>query len=122
MIRSLDKQLIPLGLSYGRYAYLFALYIQDGRSQQDLANSVGTDKAAATRALSKLAADGLIERMPDPADKRAVKVYVTGLGKAQRPLLEKAASDAIEDLTDGLDPEQQQQLRALLAAACQLEP
>ncbi|MFN9908655.1 MAG: MarR family transcriptional regulator, partial [bacterium] len=59
-LRMLERELTPMGLGPGRYLYLFALYIEDGRSQQALAVMVAADKAAATRALERLEADGYV--------------------------------------------------------------
>ena len=121
LIRSLDQELLKIGLSYGRYAYLFALYAQDGRSQQDLADSIGTDKAAATRALARLESDGLIRRASDVLDKRVVRVHLTAQGKKLRPQLEQAAEAAIREITRGLSDTQRAAFADLLAAACFME-
>ena len=118
MLRELDRQLAPLGLGPGRYPYLFALYVEDGRSQQALADAVGTDKAAATRALLRLAADGYVRREADRADRRVQRVYLTAKGRRQRVLLEHAAAHTIAALTAVLAPAERSRLRRLLRTLC----
>jgi DNA-binding MarR family transcriptional regulator len=115
MLKQLERQLAPLGLGPGRYLYLFALYIEDGRTQQELADAVVSDKAAAARALSRLESDGYIRRLPDPHDRRLVRAWLTARGKAQRALLERAATDTIETLTAALSPRDRRALKRLLA-------
>lgn len=80
--------LAPLELGPGRYLYLFGLYIQDGRKQQDLADAIGVDKAAVTRALARLEQAGLIKRKNDSNDRRATRVYLTAKARKLRPQLE----------------------------------
>lgn len=115
MMKQLDRQLAPLELGPGRYLYLFALYIRDGRRQQELADLVGTDKAATTRALVRLEKNGYIKRVPDPDDGRATRVQLTDKGRKLRPTLEAAAQTSMEVITAGLEGEERQQLKNLLA-------
>lgn len=114
MLRELDRELTPLGLGPGRYPYLFALYVEDGRSQQALADAVGTDKAAAARALARLEADGYVRRASDPVDRRVLRAFLTPKGKRLRGVLERAAAATIAALTAPLAPAERAQFRALL--------
>ncbi|MCB1702450.1 MAG: MarR family transcriptional regulator [Pseudomonadales bacterium] len=115
MMKQLERELAPLNLGPGRYLYLFGLYIRDGRRQQDLADTIGVDKAAATRALSRLEACGYVSRRADKGDGRAMLVYLTPKGRELRSELEAAASHCIENLTRELAEQERQELRRLLA-------
>lgn len=115
MIRLLDRELAPLDLGHGRYLYLFSLYNFDGRKQQELADIIGTDKAACTRALSKLELAGMIKRQPDKKDRRAMRVYLTGKGRRLRPRLEAVLENSITSFTGTLNASERGQLRRLLA-------
>jgi DNA-binding MarR family transcriptional regulator len=114
LLKQLERELAPLGLGPGRYPYLFALYIEDGRSQQALADVVVADKAAAARALARLEADGYIRRAPDTADRRALRVYLTARSRRLRPVIERAAASTIAALTAALAEPERAQLRQLL--------
>ncbi len=115
MLKHLDRELAPHGLGPGRYAYLFALYVEDGRTQQALADAVGADKAAAARALARLEADGYIRRTADPHDRRMVRAFLKPRGRRLRTVLEQAALDSIEGLTKHLDESERRDLKRLLA-------
>lgn len=115
MMKLLDVELAPLELGPGRYLYLFGLYIEDGRRQQELADTIGVDKAAAARALSRLEQDGYVRRRADPQDRRYMRVYLTPRGRHLQPQLEQAAAQCIDSMTSMLDSEERGQLRGLLA-------
>ena len=115
LTKLLDRELAPLDLGHGRYLYLFGLYIADGRKQRELADIIGSDKAAVTRALVRLEQSGYVQRRADPRDGRATRVYLTAKGRRLRPTLEAAASAAIESLTRPLNEPERETLRSLLA-------
>ena len=115
MIKLLDQELAPLDLGHGRYLYLFSLYLRGDRRQQELADLVGADKAAAARALARLEAAGYVVRRPDAKDGRAVRVDLTPRGRALRPRLEQAAENSIKSFTAGLTDPERGELRRLLA-------
>lgn len=115
MIKLLDQELAPLDLGHGRYLYLFSLYLRGGRRQQELADLIGADKAAAARALARLEAAGYVVRCPDTRDGRAVRVDLTPRGLALRPRLEQAAENSIKSFTAGLTDAEHNELRRLLA-------
>ena len=115
-IRMLERELAPLQLGPGRYLYLFALYIEDGRSQQSLANAVSADKAAATRALTRLESDGYVQRTPCVGDRRIIRVHLTPRGRMLREVLERAATRANDTLLATLSTDDRERLRVMLRA------
>lgn len=74
----------PLGLTVIEWYILRALYEQDGQHASELANAVGRAATSFTPNLDKLANKGLVERRPDPSDRRAVRIYLTDLAEKQR--------------------------------------
>jgi DNA-binding MarR family transcriptional regulator len=115
MMKLLDNELAPLDLGHGRYLYLFSLYVRGGRKQQELADIIGADKAAAARALSRLEAAGYIRRERDPRDGRAMRVYLTPKGAELRPRLEAAAASSIDSFTGVLAADERAEFKRLLA-------
>lgn len=113
-LKRLERRLAPLALGPGRYLYLFALYLEDGRSQQSLADAVSADKAAATRALARLEADGYVRRSADASDRRVSRVFLTAKGLALRGVLEEAAREVNDALLAPLAPRERDTLRELL--------
>jgi DNA-binding MarR family transcriptional regulator len=54
----------------------------EGLRQGDLADRAGLTKQAVQQFVDELAADGIVERQPDPADARARRVALTDAGRA----------------------------------------
>lgn len=87
-LRNLDQvygQVVePLGLTVIEWYILRALYEQDGQHASELARAVGRAATSFTPILDKLQNKLLIERKPDPADRRAVRIYLTAKAQSMR--------------------------------------
>lgn len=82
--RALDKTLAASGLSDATWAPLMHLAeMGDGIRQIELAARVGLDTSTLVRLLDLLADRGLIERQPDPTDRRAHLIVLTPAGRAE---------------------------------------
>lgn len=94
-LRNLDQiygQVVePLGLTVIEWYILRALYDQDGQHASELARAVGRAATSFTPILDKLQNKGMIERRPDPADRRAVRIYLTVKGAQLRDRVLQAA-------------------------------
>lgn len=67
-----------------------------------------------TNRVDRLASRGLVERLPDPADRRGVLVRLTPDGKATVDSAFEALLAAEREFLDGLSDDQQRQLTDLL--------
>jgi DNA-binding MarR family transcriptional regulator len=67
-----------------------------------------------TNRVDRLATRGLVERLPDPRDRRGVLVRLTDAGRATVDGAMSGLLDRERDLLTGLDATEQQQLAALL--------
>lgn len=114
LMKHLDRELAPLQLGPGRYQYLFGLYVEDGRKQQDFADRLGLDKAAVTRSLARLEDDGYVRRQADKEDGRVTRVYLTAKGRRVQGTLEVAAEKSVAALAAPLSRSERQTLRELL--------
>jgi DNA-binding MarR family transcriptional regulator len=80
-LRNMDQlyrqSMQSLGLSVIELYILRALYERDGQHASELARAVGRAATSFTPNLDKLQNKGLIERRPDPGDRRAVRIYLT---------------------------------------------
>jgi DNA-binding MarR family transcriptional regulator len=72
-----EQETQPLGLSVIEWYILRSLYEQDGQHPSQLAHAVGRPATSFTPLLDGLESKGLIERRPEPADRRAVRIYLT---------------------------------------------
>jgi DNA-binding MarR family transcriptional regulator len=82
--RLLDMEqpiLVRHGVSMWAYVVLTALKESPMRTQAALAASIGADKTRLIPVLDDLQTRGLIEREPDPADRRVRLLGLTGAGR-----------------------------------------
>lgn len=105
-----DQRARHFGISRAQWGVLVRLDHQEGLKQSELAEILDLQPISLTRLLDRLAANGLIERRPDPNDRRANRLY---LRPAARPLLEQLAKlgrDMMEHVMAGLDTETNEHL------------
>lgn len=79
---------------------LMLLGREEGLTVQTFAEHMGLEKTWASRLLVRMEQDGLVERAPNPADSRSLRLGLTSKGKAQqRKLSESLNEHAIDLLT-----------------------
>ena len=78
-----EKFLVEHGLSHGRFAILMYLNRAPDTpvNQTHLAEAYGVAKATVTGLIDGLERDALVERLPDPNDRRASLVQLTARGR-----------------------------------------
>ena len=79
---SLRDEMSVLGLTTPKMRALAVLSVIDGPLIRELAVYAVTDPSTLSRALDQLQTEGLIRRESDPADSRAVRVFITDTGRA----------------------------------------
>jgi MarR family transcriptional regulator for hemolysin len=99
-----DQKARQYGQTRAQWAVLLKLERHEGLKQSDLAEYLDIQPITLTRLVDRLCENGLIERRPDPNDRRAKRLYLT---PAARPLLDRIA-EQVEELAGtvlaGLDP------------------
>jgi len=81
-----DHKASQFGITQAQWTVLARLDRFEGLKQSELAEMLDLQPITLTRLLDRLCANGLIERRPDPNDRRANRLYLT---PAARPLLER---------------------------------
>src|SRR5258708_2841649 len=107
-----DHAAARYGMNRAKWAVLARLDRFEGLKQAELAEMLDLQPISLTRLLDGLADSGLIERRPDPDDRRAKRLYLTA---DARPLLERLTElgeDLMETALAGLD---RAEVAALLA-------
>ncbi|NEE01045.1 MarR family winged helix-turn-helix transcriptional regulator [Phytoactinopolyspora halotolerans] len=84
------------------------------RSQLALAQHLGVDRTVMTYLLDDLVAAGLVERQPDPADRRARRIVATDEGRELQRRLESHLAAAEDHLLSSLSDDERSTLRTLL--------
>ena len=77
MLRSLQLRLAPHGVPIGMWFFLRALWEEDGLSQREISDRVGTTAATAVEQLRNMEASGMVVRRPSEADRRKVHFFLT---------------------------------------------
>jgi MarR family transcriptional regulator, lower aerobic nicotinate degradation pathway regulator len=97
------------------YRLLAALEEFGPASQAALSRRTGIDRSDVVAALNDLAERGLVERSPDPADRRRNVITITPAGTEQLRLLDRVVGDVQDKLLAPLSPAERDQLTDLLA-------
>lgn len=115
--RAIDKALRPLGLSFGDFDVINTLRRRGepaGTNPKVLAASALITSGAMTSRLDRLERAGLLERHPDPYDRRAVLVRLTPIGEERATHALKAVLAADRRFLDPLSPDDHKVVAAAL--------
>jgi len=110
-----DYKAAQFGITRAQWAVLVRVDRSEGLNQSELAEVLDLQPITLTRLLDKLCDSGLIERRPDPADRRAKRLYLT---PAARPLLERLSflgEETMANTLAGVDGESVLQMVSKLA-------
>jgi DNA-binding MarR family transcriptional regulator len=83
-------------------------------TQLALAQQLGIDRTVMTYLLDDIERAGLVERRPDPADRRARRVIVTEKGQSLVATLQQELRHVEDQVLSGLFAEERETFRALL--------
>jgi DNA-binding MarR family transcriptional regulator len=104
----LEEALAGVGLSGAKHAALSFLVAQNQpMSLSELAEKLTCVRSNITQLVDRLEADGLVKRIDDPADRRAVRAEVTRLGRERHAagwrVIKPVLQDVAEELSE-IDP------------------
>ena len=97
-----DQASKELGMTRAQWFVLSRVQHSEGIKQAELAGMCDLQPITLTRLIDRLCESGLIERRPDPNDRRANRLY---LKPAAKPLLDRLAdlgTDMMQIVLDGL--------------------
>jgi MarR family transcriptional regulator for hemolysin len=95
-----DYRAAQFGMTRAQWAVLARVDRAEGLNQSELAETLDLQPITLTRLLDKLCDSGLIERRPDPTDRRAKRLFLT---PAARPLLERLGALGEETMANALN-------------------
>lgn len=104
MRRSFDARARQIGVTRPQWRVLSVLRRFEGINQGGLADLLEVEPITVCRMVDRLQEAGLVERRPDPEDRRSWRLYLTA--KAQnlvgqlRPLAEEMLNEALEGVSD----------------------
>jgi DNA-binding MarR family transcriptional regulator len=108
----------PKGMSFARANLLFAVYAarQNETSSRmvDISLDLGVTARTLTTMVDALEKQELVERVPDPNDRRAIQLEITGAGEALIEPLAQALDSACEAVMGPLDDAERRILLRIL--------
>jgi MarR family transcriptional regulator for hemolysin len=111
-----DHEARRFGMTRAKWAVLARLDRFEGLKQAELAEMLDLQPISLTRLLDGLADNGLIERRPDPDDRRAKRLFLTPAARPLLAQLTELGEDLMETALDGLAPTDVAALLASLGA------
>lgn len=112
--RVLQQRIGQLGLTLGTWYFLRALWEEDGLSQRELSQRIGTMEPTTVSALNSMERLGLVHRERDPNDKRRRRVFLTDYGRSLRGQALSLLGDLDREALEGFGSPEVGQLYALL--------
>ncbi|MGP4094855.1 MarR family winged helix-turn-helix transcriptional regulator [Nonomuraea sp. KM90] len=112
--RLVDQALAAIGARRYHYALLAALAEFGPASQASLGRRTGIDRSDIVATVNQLAERGLVERSPDPGDRRRNIITVTPEGTRHLEELDRLISGAQDELLASLTATEREQLVGLL--------
>jgi MarR family transcriptional regulator for hemolysin len=98
----IDQRAKGRGTTRAQWIVLFRLRQQEGLSQVDLADVLELQPISLVRLLDRLVEHGLLERRPDPRDRRANRLFLTASGRQLvddlDSLRDSIAIDVLQDI------------------------
>jgi DNA-binding MarR family transcriptional regulator len=108
--------LAPLGISGRELAVLTVIAEQPPASQLQIATRMGVDRTTMVALIDDLERKGLVERRPDPADRRRNVIALTARGRSTTDQGAAAAGDAERQFLGSLDDSDVAVIRRALRA------
>ncbi len=93
---------------------LMSLWNEEGLRAVELARRAGLEPSTTTGLLDRMEADGLIERRPDPTDRRALTIHLTAQGRALREPVLGVVARMLARATRGISPQRLDDAREVL--------
>ena len=113
--KAFGRRAASLGVTGAQWKVLFKLTLRPGLRQTDLADMLDIEPITLTRIIDRLQEAGLVERTPDPADRRAWRLHVTAKAQPVVGKLRAIADEMTAEAFAGIDPTDIETTRRVLA-------
>ncbi|MBA2624231.1 MAG: MarR family transcriptional regulator [Acidimicrobiia bacterium] len=114
--RLLQARIDPHGVTLGMWYFLRVLWEEDGLTQRELSQRVGTVEPTTVTAINAMVARGLVRREANPADRRKRHIHLTEEGRWLRATLLPHAAEVNRIASRGIPDADMARLRTALAA------
>lgn len=121
--KAFGRRVASIGVTGAQWKVLFKLTLKPGLRQTDLADLLDIEPITLTRIIDRLQEAGLVERTPDPTDRRAWRLHVTEKAQPVVEQLRAIANEMTAETFAGISPKDIETTRRVLAQvrerACQ---
>ena len=114
LLRHLEARLRPLGFAMSHLPVLRALARGEALAQKNLAKIARVEPPTMAEMLARMERDGVVQREPNPDDRRGILISLSESARARIPLARAALVDAEREAMAGLSDAEQRLLRELL--------
>lgn len=115
MLDDYDRMILEeYHLNTSQYRTLLLLDDERGERLTTISDRLLLSKSTITRVIDELEYRNWVKRIPDPEDRRALRVVLTPLGLKKKKIVCDAHQQALDEVFQTLDRHQQEQLDGLL--------
>ncbi|WP_353196889.1 MarR family transcriptional regulator, partial [Parapedobacter defluvii] len=86
-----------------QWSILYALWEEEGLTQQELAQRTFREKTTITRLIDNMERNGLVIRVTDKSDRRTNLIYLTKAGRQLKEACMKQADQTLREALSGVD-------------------
>jgi len=108
--RAIERRLAPAGIATAYLPVLFALGDGTAMTQKALAQRAAVEQPTMAATLKRMERDGLVQRRPDPSDRRSALVALTPLASGQLDRVQTVVEQNNAMAMANLQPAEQQAL------------
>lgn len=101
-------------LTHGQFFVIVAIMEEDGLLPSALAEKTSQDRATISGLLDRLVKDGWVERRPDVADRRSLRIYLTPYAIQHREAILKLFEKTNKKCLNCFAPEEWRQMQEFL--------
>jgi DNA-binding MarR family transcriptional regulator len=113
--RQLARRLRHHNVPIGQWPFLLFLWANEDLSQRDLSRMMAIEESTITNTIDRMERDGLISRMPTPANRRRNQLRLTERGRGLLSTLLPEAMQVVRLATRGMSELEIAFLRSLLS-------
>lgn len=101
----IDEVFKPLKVTRSQAWALAYLSRRDGLTQSDLADDMDLGKVTLSGLIDRLEDVGMVERRPDPSDRRIKRIFITKEGRRVIKEMRLITLETNKEMLDGISPE-----------------
>lgn len=113
--RAIQARIEPHGVTLGMWYYLRVLWDQDGMTQSELSQRIGTMEPTTLSAIRDMERSGFVRRVRNKEDRRKINIYLTDQGHALKGKLLPLGIEVVELGLRGLTAREVTMLLGLLS-------